>query len=64
MAAWRFLEASRRVGDLEFGGFSESRLPTLEARKEMHALPYFQDEMIADEHKFLDIERDANPDVR
>jgi uncharacterized protein (TIGR02118 family) len=43
------------VGDLEYDGFSESWFDSLEARKEMHALPYFQSEMIADEHKFLDM---------
>lgn len=44
------------VGDLEYDGFSESWFESLEARKEMHALPYFQKEMIEDEHKFLDME--------
>jgi uncharacterized protein (TIGR02118 family) len=43
------------VGALEYDGFSESWFESLEARKEMHALPYFQKEMIEDEHKFLDM---------
>jgi uncharacterized protein (TIGR02118 family) len=43
------------VGELEYDGFSESWFESLESRKEMHALPYFQSEMIADEHKFLDM---------
>lgn len=43
------------VGELDYDGFSETWFDSLEARKEMHALPCFQTELIEDEHKFLDM---------
>lgn len=44
------------VGDLEYDGFSESWFESLEARREMHNLEYFRNEMIEDEKKFLDMD--------
>jgi uncharacterized protein (TIGR02118 family) len=44
------------VGPLDYDGFSESWWESIEARREMHALPVFRNEMIEDERKFLDME--------
>ncbi|MFC4670850.1 EthD domain-containing protein [Seohaeicola nanhaiensis] len=44
------------VGPLDYDGFSESWFPSLDARKELHAMPYFQNEMIEDERQFLDMD--------
>jgi len=44
------------VGPLDYDGFSEVWFPSLDARKELHALDYFQTEMLADERAFLDMD--------
>lgn len=44
------------VGPLDYDGFSETWFESLEARKEMHALDYFKNEMIEDERQFLDMD--------
>lgn len=44
------------VGALDYDGFSESWFESLEKRKEMHSLPGFQQTIIEDERKFIDMD--------
>lgn len=55
-SGWGSLGAVGGVGVLEYDGFSESWFESLEARKALHSLPYFQETMIEDERKFLDMD--------
>lgn len=41
---------------MDYDGFSEAWFPSLEARAELFALPFFQAEVIADERRFLDMD--------
>lgn len=40
---------------LEFDGFSESWFDSVEARQSLHALAFFQQQVIPDEHNFIDM---------
>ena len=40
---------------LEFDGFSEAWYESADARKAFHAHPYFQNQVIADENLFIDV---------
>lgn len=42
-------------GGMDFDGFSEAWFPSLEARDALFALPFFQDKVIEDETRFIDM---------